>query len=311
LREPELADVIRYFDRKTDSILARYGPGPRVHYHTGLVDRPPPRRADAARLRKDLIDGQELMLREAADCWDATRRLSGDVLDVGCGLGGGSLFWAQEYGACVTALTCVPAHAELVARFARQAGVADRVRPLVCDACHAPGRQMYDAIVAVDSSGYLPRRAWFERAEELLRPGGCVFIIDCFLQRPSYAEFFNEHWRTRIGALDEYCEAARSSGLGLNAVVDVTERTVNFWTTTLALINLEALEATADQGRMSTSRRAHASVRDGLANGGFRYSMLAFEKTVRKIRTRRSRPRPSNAEAGAAPAAVSSRATAP
>ena len=33
-----LQDVIAYFDSKTHSILKRYGPGPRVHYHTGLVD---------------------------------------------------------------------------------------------------------------------------------------------------------------------------------------------------------------------------------------------------------------------------------
>ena len=63
------------------------------------------------------------MLRHAAEVWDASARLSGKILDVGCGLGGGSIFWAEEFGAQVTALTCVPSHADHIDRFAAQAGV--------------------------------------------------------------------------------------------------------------------------------------------------------------------------------------------
>mgnify|MGYP001145371246 CR=1 FL=1 len=31
-------EVAAYYDNKTEGILSRYGPGPRVHYHTGMVD---------------------------------------------------------------------------------------------------------------------------------------------------------------------------------------------------------------------------------------------------------------------------------
>ena len=120
--------VAAYFDGKTAGILERYGPGPRVHYHTGLVDDPPAIGATVAALRQELVRGQELMLQEAAAAWDASQSLSGEILDIGCGLGGGSIFWAQEFGAQVTALTCVPSHAEHVARFATQAGVAPTSR---------------------------------------------------------------------------------------------------------------------------------------------------------------------------------------
>ena len=33
--------VSEYYDAKTSSLLERYGPGPRVHYHCGLVGAPP------------------------------------------------------------------------------------------------------------------------------------------------------------------------------------------------------------------------------------------------------------------------------
>ena len=278
-----LRDVITYFESKTKSILERYGSGPRVHYHTGLVDDPPPKHASIPELRRALVDGQERMLVDAAEAWDASQSLSGEVLDVGCGLGGGSIFWAQEFGARVTAVTCVPSHADHVARFGAEAGVEEQIELLVCDATEVPGENRFDAVVAVDASGYLPRRNWLNRMASLLRPGGSVFIIDCFLEEPKYAGLFNSHWHTSIGTLDEYFAGARESGLKRASVVDVTDRTVHFWTTTLALIDAET--ASADDGarsRYAASFKAHRLVRDGLCDGGLRYAMLGFTKSAGK-----------------------------
>jgi hypothetical protein len=63
------------------------------------------------------------------------------------------------------------------------------------------------------------------------------------------------------------------------SVADVTDRTVHFWTTTLALI--EAESATAEGAAAShydASFKAHGHVRDGLSDGGLRYAMLSFSK---------------------------------
>ena len=274
-------DIAAHFESKTQAILRRYGPGPRVHYHAGLVDNPPPPKASAQCLRRQLIAGQERMLSHAAKIWDASSTLSGDVLDVGCGLGGGAIFWAQEFGARLTAVTCVPSHIHQVALFAAQAGVASRVQPLLCDASEVAGENRFDAAVAVDSSCYLSRKQWFMRLASLLRPRGRAFIADCFFSQPEYAEPFDRYWRTRIGTIDEYLNAANAAGLRTIAVEDVSHRTVHFWTTTLALIRAEAQDyklEPIEADRREASLQAHALVRQGLTKGGLQYVLMMFSK---------------------------------
>ena len=83
-----------YNDRKTQSLLDRYGPGPRVHYHSGIVKEPYGLHGSFSKLKGSIHRSQERLMARLAQLWNATSTLSRDVLDIGCGLGGGSLFWA-------------------------------------------------------------------------------------------------------------------------------------------------------------------------------------------------------------------------
>lgn len=103
-----IQEVAAYYERKTQAILQRYGPGPRVHYHAGLVDEPEPPGTSVSVLRQRLVAAQERMLHYLADVWRIQSIPCGDILDVGCGLGGGAIFWAQEFDARVTAITIAP-----------------------------------------------------------------------------------------------------------------------------------------------------------------------------------------------------------
>jgi tocopherol O-methyltransferase len=276
-----ICDLIAHFERKTQAILQRYGPGPRVHYHAGLVDEPPPQNALGHVLRQQLVGAQERILSHAAGLWDASSTLCGDVLDVGCGLGGGAIFWAQEFGARVTAVTCVPSHVDWVARLAARSGVGSRVEALLCDASEVPGENRFDAAVAFETACYLARREWFLRMASLLRPGGRLFIVDCFLVQSDYAEPFDRHWHTRIGTIAEYLAAAEEAGLQPGMLEDISHRTVHFWTTTQALIEAEAQDrelSPAEAVQRDASLRAHALVRKGLITNGLRYAIMSFRK---------------------------------
>ncbi len=222
--------VLEWYDRKTASILKKYGPGPRVHFHIGLFSGQHLRPShDMESLRQRLVASQEALMERAAKVWDATTALSGDVLDAGCGLGGGSIYWAQEYGAHVTAVTIVPEHIPLIARFAEEAGVANRIRPLVSDAAKVKGERCFDAAVAMESACYFDRPQWFTRLSSLLRPGGYVCVEDTFLGKPEWAAPFDRYWRTRVAPVSEYIEAAEAAGFTLDRNEDITDETSDFW----------------------------------------------------------------------------------
>lgn len=55
-------DVAGYYDGKTQAILRRYRPGPRVHYHTGLIDERVWIESSTTHLRQRLVDAQERLL---------------------------------------------------------------------------------------------------------------------------------------------------------------------------------------------------------------------------------------------------------
>lgn len=281
LRQPSASDdVAAYYTAKTEGILHRYGPGPRVHYHLGLVDDTPPPGLPAEALRTLIHDAQELTMRELALDAGMPRRDT-EVLDVGCGLGGSALYWASVHRARVTALTNVPSHVPWVNRFAAAEGVADRVNTVLCDALELPGKECFDLVVAVESSCYLPRREWFRRVHSLLRPGGLLAIADCFLGRHELTGPFNQYWRAQIGSVEEYFRAAAAEGLELELHQDISGRAVNFWTLTLDLLARERSMLPRSRQEIlgrSESQRQHLRLQQAFLDGGLHYAMMILRR---------------------------------
>lgn len=274
-------EIASFYDRKTQGLLRRYGPGPRVHYHAGIMDGPVPPDASPEQIQAEIVASQERILRYAADRWQAASTMSGDLLDAGCGLGGGSLFWAQEVGARVTAVTLAPTHVDIVRRFAYQAGVADKVTPIVHDVTTLPGEDRFDAAVAFESSCHMHRGPLFERLRSLLRPGGRVFISDFFFVRENYRDLWATHWLAPLGSLEEYRTAAARAGFRELDMEDISSRTQRFWLLTAALIEAEARAngtSGAELAAVKESHRSHLMVFEGLTNGGLRHAVISFAK---------------------------------
>ena len=268
--------VLDWYRAKTRSVLEKYGPGPRVHFHVGFAEADAAEADDLAVLRERLVAAQEAVLEEsgrafAALCpWPVAR-----LLDVGCGLGGGSLYWAER-GARVVALTPVAEHARLVRGFACRQGLADRVTPCVADAHVLPARDAFDAAIAVESSCYLDRPAWFRALRDVLRPGGRVFVIDGFLGDPRVKRAFDAYWRTDLASSAHYLEAAAASGFVLEKQERLNARAAGFWALSQAWTRARLRACPQDQARLLRSLEAHARFQEMYASGAVEYLRLAF-----------------------------------
>jgi tocopherol O-methyltransferase len=279
---PGVASVRGYYRCKTAAIIDRYGPGPRVHYHLGLFGRSRLARGGAAeRVRAEIVAAQERLLERAGAIWGADAVFAGNLLDVGCGLGGGAIYWAQRFPVQVTAVTNVAEHAEVTRGLAAVAGVADRVHPLVADAAQLRSARHYGAAVAVESSCYLPRPLLFQRVAAVLEPGGVFGIEDVFLARPAWRAAFDAYWKTTIGTVPQYQQAAAQAGLVLEQDLDITADTSEFWRFSIAWARAKIAEppiSMVDKTRLAHSISWHRLFLRGWREGAYRVRILRFRK---------------------------------
>lgn len=271
-----------YYRDKTAAIIDRYGPGPRVHYHIGLFENDRSARgATTEQVRAGIVQAQERLLDRAASVWDAGTAFAGDLLDIGCGLGGGAIYWAQHFPVRVTALTNVAEHAEVVRGFAAAAGVADRVRTLVTDVSDLVSAVRYGAAVAVESSCYMPRLRLFQRVAAVLKPGGVFGIEDIFLVQPAWRMIFDTYWKSSIGTVQQYRDAAARAGLVLEQDVDVTADTSEFWHRSIAWARATLAGSdvsAADRERLTRSINWHRQYLRGWREGAYQVHILRFRK---------------------------------
>ncbi|MFD8376408.1 SAM-dependent methyltransferase [Streptomyces sp. NPDC059688] len=277
----ERAQVEQYYNRKTKNLVDKYGPGPRIHYHLGQFDSGPPRNLTAHEIKDVIRAAQEDLLDLAASEWSAINTLRGRVIDFGCGLGGGSIFWAQNFGSNVTAVTSALEHIPLIRRFAEQAGVADRIDVLGGDACEVPAQGTFQAALAIESSCYFPLNSWFSHLSSIIALGGKIFIEDVFPSRPGGTALWDSYFHAHSAPIDAYQRAAEANGFRITSQCDITAGTAEFWLWSAAWIRAKLCEGLVDRrqvDRLRVSLETHNRLYHEWIAGGLEVGLLAFER---------------------------------
>jgi tocopherol O-methyltransferase len=275
----ESEDVAQYYASKTQSILRKYGPGPRIHFHTGICESVGVDGLSLDELRRRMVTGQQHSLELAIASWNGPQTLCGRVLDAGCGLGGASLTLAQQLGARVQALTNCAEHIPLIREFATQAGVSELVDARHGRAEDATGE--FDAIVSIEATCYFDRRAWFEALAGCLRPGGHVFVMDCLLDPAVGAPGWDAYWHTELGSLEEYTTGAEAAGFRLVAQEQINDRMMAFWPLSMQwtrLTHANLAPKSPESKRLEASLEQHAQVLRAFETGGIRYLRLTWQR---------------------------------
>jgi tocopherol O-methyltransferase len=161
------------------------------------------------------------------------------VFDIGCGIGGSSLWLAQNLDCRVTGMTISPVQARMASRKARSLGLVSQVRFLVQDANQwQPEPASADAVWLIESSEhFLDTKGFFARCATALKPGGTLAVC-AWLRRDGVApdhdhelvaEIVEAMLTPSLDNLSSYCQWMSDAGLAVTVADDITRNVEATW----------------------------------------------------------------------------------
>jgi tocopherol O-methyltransferase len=171
-------EIKEFYDASSDLWESVWG----EHMHHGYYGEDGNYKLDRRQAQIDLI---EELLKWSGDYTD---RPPQNILDVGCGIGGSSLYLAEKFGAQVTGITLSPVQANRARERARVAGLAAKADFQVANALEMPfADNSFDLVWSLESGEHMPDKVKFlQECYRVLKPGGkLIFVTWC--HRPTTA----------------------------------------------------------------------------------------------------------------------------
>jgi tocopherol O-methyltransferase len=146
------------------------------HMHHGYYGATGNEKKDRRQAQIDLIE--ELLK------WAEVRQAE-QIIDVGCGIGGSSLYLAEKFNAHATGITLSPVQASRATERAEEAGLAAAVQFQVADALDMPfADETFDFVWSMESGEHMPDKEKFlAECYRVLKPGG-TFLMATWCHRP-------------------------------------------------------------------------------------------------------------------------------
>jgi len=208
------------------------------------------------------------------------------ILDVGCGVGGSSIYLARKYHADVTGITISPVQVEMATKAASTAKVKTKFLLMDAQAMHLD--QSFDVIWSIESiSHYEDKERFFASAAKLLKPGGTLAIIDWLkkenLHPAAYKKFIHpieKGMLVDLRTIAEYRKFMESSGLHVTQSEVLNKHCAKSWDLALDIIKKKSFWALAAKmgpgfvGHLKSFR----AMRAGFASATFVYGLLVAKK---------------------------------
>jgi tocopherol O-methyltransferase len=212
------------------------------------------------------------------------------VLDVGCGVGGSSLWLARHLGCSVTGITISPIQVKMAAQRAIAKNLGHRARFLVMDANRLDlPSERFDVVWVIECSEHLADKARFiETCARLLKPGGrlalCAWLRAAEPVRPEHQPLIAEVCRgmlcPSLASLRDYTQWMRASGFqGIDAE-DITRKVEQTWDHCVAIAERPEIQALLRLADAPTRDfvRAFSAIRRAYAEGAMGYGMFTAMK---------------------------------
>lgn len=247
------------------------------HMHHGYYGATGSDRKDRRQAQIDLIE--ELL------AWGEVERAA-NIVDVGCGIGGSSLYLAEKFNARATGITLSPVQANRAIDRARAANLSDRTQFLVADALSTPfADNSFDFVWSLESGEHMPDKARFlQECYRILKPGGtflmatwCHRSIDLLPLTADEQNHLNDIYRVYclpyVISLPQYEAIARSIGFTQIRTADWSQAVAPFWN----IVIDSALTPTAIWGLLQSGwTTIQAALSLGLMQRGYDRGLVKF-----------------------------------
>jgi tocopherol O-methyltransferase len=205
-----------------------------------------------------------------------------EILDIGCGMGGSSLYLARNYNATVTGITISPVQVEMATAAAARERID--VKFLVMDAEAMDFQKQFDVLWSVESiSHYQHREDFFVSASRLLKPGGAFGIIDWFKKKNLTSAETNKFilpiekgMLCELQIMDDYEQYLTSNGLQITHREVLNKNCAKTWDLGLDIIKNKSFWALAAKygSNIVSHLKAFRAMRAGFASGNFVYGLI-------------------------------------
>ena len=249
--------------------------------------------ANGEQRQRNPKESQRLMI-EALLAWGGINKAS-QILDVGCGVGGSSLYLAAKYQAQVTGITLSSQQAQRARARSSATGQAEHARFEVADALAMPfADNSFDLVWSLESGEHMAdKRKFLQECVRVLQPGGTLIVATwCHredLPPASPLEAREHHLLDKIYklyhlpqviSLQSYSEIARQLPLHNLRLADWSKAVAPFWDDVLASALRPAVLLGIVTNGWSTLSGALAVplMVEGYRTGLIRYGLLCGRK---------------------------------
>jgi tocopherol O-methyltransferase len=229
---PSLSQQIqKFYDSSSDLWEKVWG----EHMHHGYYGADGRRRGDRKQAQVDLIE--ELL------AWGSSSSAT-NILDVGCGIGGSTLYLAQKFNAKATGITLSPVQANRAIARAQEANLPSQTDFKVADALDMPfDDESFDLVWSLESGEHMPdKRLFLQECFRVLKPGGTLIVAtwchrSClppqgaltYQEQKLLNQIYSAYHLPYIISLSEYADIAENLRFEQVRTADWSDAVAPFW----------------------------------------------------------------------------------
>lgn len=213
-----------------------------------------------------------------------------DILDIGCGIGGSSLYLAEKFAANVTGITLSPVQASRATERAIAASLDSRVQFQVANALKMPFEDnSFDFVWSLESGEHMPDKTQFvAECYRVLKPKGKLILATWCHRETGMAgdlttdeikhlkEIYRVYCLPYVISISEYQAIARQCGFYIIKTDDWSMAVAPFWDVVIdSAFNLEAITELINAGWQTIeSALSLRLMSEGYNRGLIRYGLL-------------------------------------